>query len=55
MWLNNIHINRNNFLIFCKGLQDFCPEPGKYNIIWCQWVLSHINNNDLIKFFQNCR
>ncbi|XP_011506450.1 PREDICTED: N-terminal Xaa-Pro-Lys N-methyltransferase 1-B [Ceratosolen solmsi marchali] len=37
------------------GLQDFCPEPGKYDVIWCQWVLGHLNNNDLIKFFQNCK
>ncbi|XP_058791828.1 N-terminal Xaa-Pro-Lys N-methyltransferase 1 [Phymastichus coffea] len=37
------------------GLQDFCPEPKKYDVIWCQWVLGHLNDEDLIKFFQNCR
>ncbi|OXU28135.1 hypothetical protein TSAR_005012 [Trichomalopsis sarcophagae] len=37
------------------GLQHFCPEPKKYDLIWCQWVLGHLNNDHLIQFFQNCR
>ncbi|KAG7273755.1 hypothetical protein CRUP_003255 [Coryphaenoides rupestris] len=24
---------------FCTGLQDFVPEPGRYDIIWIQWVI----------------
>lgn len=23
----------------CKGLQDFVPESGRYDIIWIQWVI----------------
>ncbi|CAB0032053.1 unnamed protein product [Trichogramma brassicae] len=37
------------------GLQDFDPEPKKYNVIWCQWVLGHLNDADLVKFFKNCK
>jgi len=40
---------------YSVGLQDFCPEPNTYDVIWCQWVLGHLNNDDLIKFFQNCK
>ena len=25
-------------------LQEFVPENGRYDVIWCQWVLSHLSN-----------
>lgn len=31
---------------FAKGLQDFVPEEGRYDIIWCQWVLSHLTDGE---------
>lgn len=37
-----------------KGLQEFTPEKGRYDVIWCQWVLSHLSNEDLVKFLQCC-
>ncbi|ESO08956.1 hypothetical protein HELRODRAFT_185381 [Helobdella robusta] len=39
----------------CSGLQDFQPEPYKYDVIWCQWVLGHLTDDDLVSFFQKCR
>ncbi|XP_063983861.1 N-terminal Xaa-Pro-Lys N-methyltransferase 1 [Diachasmimorpha longicaudata] len=36
------------------GLQDFVPETGKYDVIWCQWVLGHLPDNDLVDFFHRC-
>lgn len=24
---------------FCRGLQDFVPETGRYDVIWIQWVI----------------
>jgi len=36
------------------GLQDFCPTAKKYDVIWCQWVLGHLKDDDLINFFQKC-
>ncbi|XP_066592328.1 N-terminal Xaa-Pro-Lys N-methyltransferase 1-B isoform X2 [Prorops nasuta] len=36
------------------GLQNFCPEPKKYDVIWCQWVLGHLEDEDLIQFLKNC-
>ncbi|KAJ8681484.1 hypothetical protein QAD02_017271 [Eretmocerus hayati] len=52
-YLKNSMDKVGNF--YSVGLQDFCPESNKYDIIWCQWVLGHLNNDDLVKFFQNCR
>ncbi|XP_034945218.1 N-terminal Xaa-Pro-Lys N-methyltransferase 1 [Chelonus insularis] len=37
-----------------QGLQDFNPVSKKYDIIWCQWVLGHLEDNDLIQFFIKC-
>lgn len=39
----------------CSGLQDFVPEPGRYNVIWCQWVLGHLTDEDLKAFFARCK
>ena len=40
---------------FVRGLQDFTPKPGYYNVIWCQWVLGHLTDDDLVTFFQRCK
>ncbi|KAJ1739793.1 hypothetical protein LPJ78_004755 [Coemansia sp. RSA 989] len=39
--------------MFSLGLQDFGPAKGRYDVIWCQWVLSHLTDSDLVKFLQN--
>ena len=31
---------------FSEGLQDFVPEVGRYDVIWCQWVLSHLTDGE---------
>mmetsp|Transcript_23547 Transcript_23547/g.41739 ORF Transcript_23547/g.41739 Transcript_23547/m.41739 type:complete len:246 (-) Transcript_23547:1693-2430(-) len=41
----------DNFMAI--GLQDFKPEPETYDCIWCQWVLSHLTDDDLLSFFEN--
>ena len=30
-----------------KLLQDFTPEEGKYDLIWCQWVLGHLTDGEM--------
>ena len=39
----------------CCGLQDFIPEEGRYDVIWCQWVLGHLTDDHLIAFFRCCQ
>ncbi|KAK9511257.1 hypothetical protein O3M35_005847 [Rhynocoris fuscipes] len=40
--------------LYCTGLQSFVPEE-KYDVIWCQWVLGHLTDEDLIKFLKLCQ
>ncbi|CAG0892690.1 unnamed protein product [Darwinula stevensoni] len=40
---------------FCTGLQNFTPEPKTYDVIWCQWVLGHLTDDDLLAFFTRCK
>lgn len=37
------------------GLQHFLPENEKYDVIWCQWVLGHLTDEDFVKFFISCQ
>jgi protein N-terminal methyltransferase len=37
------------------GLQDFTPESGRYDVIWVQWVIGHLTDDDFCAFFQRCR
>lgn len=40
---------------FCSGLQDFTPEAKRYNLIWVQWVLLYLTDDDLVEFLQRCQ
>ncbi|KAG1465706.1 hypothetical protein G6F46_001453 [Rhizopus delemar] len=40
--------------VFCQGLQGFTPEEGKYDLIWCQWVLGHLTDEHFVNFFKRC-
>jgi protein N-terminal methyltransferase len=44
-------LNRIEFIP--KGLQNFSPKD--YDLIWCQWVLSQLNDQDLIDFLVRCK
>ncbi|XP_044268524.1 N-terminal Xaa-Pro-Lys N-methyltransferase 1 isoform X2 [Tribolium madens] len=39
---------------YSVGLQSFKPETGKYDVIWCQWVLGHLTDLDLVTFLESC-
>nr|XP_023026742.1 N-terminal Xaa-Pro-Lys N-methyltransferase 1 [Leptinotarsa decemlineata] len=40
---------------YSTGLQDFQPASGKYDVIWIQWVLGHLTDEDLIQFLKSCQ
>lgn len=40
--------------IYNQGLQEFQPESMRYDVIWSQWVLGHLTNDDFVNFFQRC-
>lgn len=41
--------------IFAIGMQDWNPEEGKYWLIWCQWCVGHLPDEELIQFFHRCK
>ncbi|KAJ2527758.1 hypothetical protein GGH20_002929, partial [Coemansia sp. RSA 1937] len=34
--------------MFDVGLQAFTPVQARYDVVWCQWVLSHLTDDDLV-------
>lgn len=40
--------------IYNQGLQEFNPQSMRYDVIWSQWVLGHLTNDDFVKFFERC-
>ncbi|KXS12917.1 hypothetical protein M427DRAFT_71685 [Gonapodya prolifera JEL478] len=43
------------WLVFVRsGLQEWMPERGRYDAVWCQWVLGHLTDADLVSFFRRC-
>ncbi|NP_001089614.1 N-terminal Xaa-Pro-Lys N-methyltransferase 1-B [Xenopus laevis] len=40
---------------FCCGLQEFSPEPSRYDVIWIQWVIGHLTDEHLVSFLQRCK
>lgn len=40
--------------LYVAGLQEFEPVE-KYDVIWCQWVLGHLTDADLIEFMHKCQ
>lgn len=40
--------------LYKVGLQDFIPER-KYDVIWNQWVLGYLTDEDLIAYLVRCR
>lgn len=42
-----------NFI--CVPLQDFTPDAGRYDVIWIQWCISQLADDDFIAFFKRAR
>lgn len=39
----------------CLGLKDFTnPDNIKYDVIWIQWVLLYLNDEDVVEFLKRC-
>ncbi|KAM1213084.1 hypothetical protein PS2_004544 [Malus domestica] len=40
---------------FCEPLQEFTPEAGRYDIIWVQWCIGHLTDDDFVSFFKRAK
>ncbi|KAJ7552166.1 hypothetical protein O6H91_06G044900 [Diphasiastrum complanatum] len=36
---------------FATPLQNFTPEPNRYDVIWVQWCIGHLTDQDFVTFF----
>jgi protein N-terminal methyltransferase len=43
--------------IFNIGLEEWVPteQDGKYDIVWVQWCIGHLNDAQLVAFLQQCQ
>ncbi|CAH0388767.1 unnamed protein product [Bemisia tabaci] len=41
----------------CVGLQNFMPdlEGPKYDVVWIQWVMQNVVDEDVVKFLKKCK
>lgn len=39
---------------FQLGLQDFRPEPERYDIFWVQWCLMYLTDTDVLAWLARC-
>ncbi|KAK4440280.1 Alpha N-terminal protein methyltransferase 1 [Sesamum alatum] len=40
---------------FCVPLQEFTPEAERYDIIWVQWCIGHLSDDDFVSFFKRAK
>ncbi|CAA6657980.1 unnamed protein product [Spirodela intermedia] len=40
---------------YCIPLQDFTPERGRYDVIWIQWCIGHLTDDDFVSFFKRAK
>ncbi|KAM3260728.1 hypothetical protein ACQJBY_051777 [Aegilops geniculata] len=40
---------------YCIPLQDFTPEEGRYDVIWIQWCIGQLTDDDFISFFNRAK
>ncbi|GJQ08694.1 hypothetical protein GpartN1_g485.t1 [Galdieria partita] len=42
--------------IFCCSMQEFVPEVDrKYDLIWIQWCIIYLTDDDLVEFLRRCK
>ncbi|KAF2310726.1 hypothetical protein GH714_016658 [Hevea brasiliensis] len=40
---------------FCTPLQEFTPAAGRYDVIWVQWCIGHLTDDDFFHFSREQR
>lgn len=39
----------------CLWLQEFTPDAGRYDVIWVQWCIGHLTDDDFVSFFKRAK
>ncbi|KAA8514782.1 hypothetical protein F0562_017961 [Nyssa sinensis] len=40
---------------YCVPLQEFTPDAGRYDVIWVQWCIGHLADDDFMSFFKRAK
>ncbi|XP_024980469.1 alpha N-terminal protein methyltransferase 1 isoform X1 [Cynara cardunculus var. scolymus] len=40
---------------YCTPLQEFSPDTGRYDVIWIQWCIGHLADDDFVSFFKRAK
>ncbi|CAI9783503.1 unnamed protein product [Fraxinus pennsylvanica] len=40
---------------YCVPLQEFTPDAQRYDVIWVQWCIGHLSDEDFISFFKRAK
>ncbi|XP_059667613.1 alpha N-terminal protein methyltransferase 1 isoform X2 [Cornus florida] len=40
---------------YCVPLQEFTPNAGRYDVIWVQWCIGHLADDDFVSFFNRAK
>ncbi|OMO73771.1 hypothetical protein COLO4_26880 [Corchorus olitorius] len=49
---SNMHKTTN---FYCVPLQEFTPDAGRYDVIWIQWCIGHLTDDDFVSFFKRAK
>ena len=41
--------------VYVTGLEDWAPEEARYDLIWNQWCLGHLTDEQLRAYFERCK
>ena len=47
--------NANIGKVFIKGLADWTPEAGRYDLIWNQWCTLYLTDRQLVEYLVRCK
>ncbi|MQL81070.1 hypothetical protein Taro_013525 [Colocasia esculenta] len=40
---------------YCIPLQEFTPQEGRYDVIWIQWCIGQLHDDDFVSFFKQAK
>ncbi|XP_052201913.1 alpha N-terminal protein methyltransferase 1 isoform X2 [Diospyros lotus] len=40
---------------YCVPLQEFTPDVARYDVIWVQWCIGHLTDDDFVSFFKRAK
>ncbi|KAK4348130.1 hypothetical protein RND71_034469 [Anisodus tanguticus] len=52
LMVSDLH-KASNF--YCVPLQEFTPDAERYDVIWVQWCIGHLADDDFIAFFKRAK